>query len=73
MFCCENVLVYPVHISGEKFKNCTDLLLITNESKSNYVYIEDFNRFTCNKAKCKNKNNTFASIVYHVLVVKTFR
>ena len=72
MFCCENVLAYPVHISGEKFKNCMNLLLITNENKSNYVYIEDFKRFMCNKAKCKNKK-TFASIVYNVLVVKTFR
>ena len=72
MFCCENVLAYPVHISGKKFKNCMNLLLITNENKSNYVYIEDFNRFMCNIAKCKNKK-TFASIVYNVLVVKTFR
>ena len=32
-----------------------DLLLITNENKSRYVYVKDFNRFMCNKTKNKNK------------------
>ena len=32
-----------------------DLLLITDENKSHYVYIKDFNRFLCNKTKNKNK------------------
>ena len=32
-----------------------DLLLITDENKSHYVYINDFNRFICNKTKNKNK------------------
>ena len=32
-----------------------DLLLISNENKSHYVYIKDFNRFMCNKTKNKNK------------------
>ena len=32
-----------------------DLLMITDKSNSHYVYIEDFHRFMCNKAKCKNK------------------
>ena len=57
VFCYENNLVYPVHISNQKSKNCMDLLLITNENKSRYVYIKDFNRFMCNKTKCKNKNH----------------
>ena len=34
-----------------------DLLLISNQSKSHYVYIKDFDRFMFNKAK--NKNKTF--------------
>ena len=32
-----------------------DLLLITDENKSRYEYIKDFNRFMCNKTKNKNK------------------
>ena len=57
VFCYENNLVYPVHISNQKSKNCMDLLLITNKNKSHYVYIKDFNRFMCNNTKCKNKNH----------------
>ena len=34
-----------------------DLLLISNESKSHYVYIKDFGRFMCNKTK--NKHNKY--------------
>ena len=32
-----------------------DLLLISNENKSCYVYIKDFKRFMCNKTKNQNK------------------
>ena len=32
-----------------------DFLLISDENKSHYVYIKDFNRFMCNKIKNKNK------------------
>ena len=32
-----------------------DLLLITDDNKSHYVYIEDFNKFMSNKTKNKNK------------------
>ena len=32
-----------------------DLFLISNENRSHYVYIKDFNRFICNKTKNKNK------------------
>ena len=31
------------------------MLLISNENKSHYVYIKDFNRFMCNKTKNENK------------------
>ena len=57
VFCCENNLVYPVQISDAKFKNCMDLLTITDKSKSHYVCIKDFNRFMCNKTKCKTKKH----------------
>ena len=57
MFCYENTIIYPLYISGEKFSNCMDLLLIFEENKSHYVYIKDFNRLMFNKTK--NKNNKF--------------
>ena len=64
-FCYGNELTYPVYTSDQKFENCMDLLLITDKNKFHYVYIKDFNRFMCNKAKDK-------TIVYKVLVVKKF-
>ena len=41
MFCYENDLVYPVHVS--------------DKNKTHHVYIKDFNRFMYNKTKDKNK------------------
>ena len=55
VFCYENRLNYPIHVSGEKLSDCVDLLLIFDENKSRYVYIKDFNRFMFNKTKNKNK------------------
>ena len=54
VFCYENDLAYPVHTSHQKVKDCMGLLLTTNENKSHYVYIKDFNRFMCNKTNNKN-------------------
>ena len=51
MFCYENNLVYSVYVSNEDFENCVNLLMITDENKSHYVYIKGFNRFMCNKTK----------------------
>ena len=53
--CYENELTYPVYVSDQKFHNSMDLLLISDENKSHYVYIKDFNRFMCNKTKSKKK------------------
>ena len=55
VFCYENNLTYPAYLSDQKFHNSMDLLLISDENKSHYVYIKDFNRFMCNKTKNKNK------------------
>ena len=55
VFCYENGLTYLVYVSDQKFHNSMDLLLISNENKSHYVYIKDFQRFMCNKTKNKNK------------------
>ena len=53
----KNNLAYPVYLSDQECENCIDLLLITDENKSHYVYIKDFNRVMCNKAKNENKNH----------------
>ena len=55
VFCSENNLVYPVHISDKILENCMGLLLVTDKNKSHYVYIKNFNRFMCNKTRRKNK------------------
>ena len=57
VFCYENGLTYLVHVSHKTFKNCMDLLVVTNKNKSDYGYIKDFNRFMCNKTKCKVKKH----------------
>ena len=33
IFCYENSLTYPVYVLNEKFENCMDLLMITDENK----------------------------------------
>ena len=57
VFSYENESTYPVYVSVQKFKNCMDLLLITDENESHYVYIKDFNKFMCNKTQNKNKKH----------------
>ena len=39
VFCYENDLVYPVHISNPRLENCMDLLMRADQNKSHYVYI----------------------------------
>ena len=61
VFCYENKLTFPIYISGQKFENSMDLLLIINESKSRYMYVKDFDRFIFHKTKNKNKKYFFKS------------
>ena len=55
VFCYENKTVYPVYLSDQKFDDSIDLLMISNNFVSHYVYIKDFNRLMFNKTKNKNK------------------
>ena len=57
VFCYDNGLVYFVHISDEKFKNCMYLLLIKDGNKPHCIGIKDFNRFMYSKRKCKSKKH----------------
>ena len=68
VFGYENRLTFPIYISGQKFQNSMDLLLLIDDDKSHYVYIKDSDRFVFHKTK--NKKNGFVEVIYSVLVVK---
>ena len=55
VFCYENKLTFPIHVSNQIFENSTDLLLIIDGDKLHYVCIKDFDRFMFHKTKNKNK------------------
>ena len=56
VFCYENKLTYPLHISDQKFDHSMDLLIISDKIKSHYVYIKHFNKFMFNKTKKQTQN-----------------
>ena len=76
VFCYENGLTYLLHTSKQKFEDCMDLLLFNDENKSHYVYIYIYiSKYLTNLCSIKQiakTKNTFADIVYNVLVVKDF-
>ena len=55
VFCFENKVVYSVYLSNQGFNDSMDLLLISNNFTSHYVYIKDFNRLMFNKTRHKGK------------------
>ena len=71
MFCYENGLVYPVYVSDQDFRDCMDLLLITEEGRSHYVYIKSLTDSYAIRQSVKIKN-TFVDTVYNTLLVKEF-
>ena len=54
VFCYENRLTFPSHISNQKFENSMDILLITDGYKLHYVYNMTLT-FTFHKTNNKNK------------------
>ena len=54
VYCYDNKLIFPIYVSDQEFENSMDLLLVTDESKSYYVDIKDFDRFMFHKTKNKN-------------------
>ena len=66
IFSHENGLVYSVHVSDKKVEDYTDLLLITDENKSHYVYIKILTDLCVIRQEIRIKN-TFADTVYSVL------
>ena len=55
MFGYENELVFPIYVSDQKFQDSTDLLLLTKDDKSHYVYAKNVNTFMFHKTKNKNR------------------
>ena len=50
-----NKLVFLIYVSDQKFEDSMDLLLLTDDDKSHYVYIKEFDRSMFHKTKNKNK------------------
>ena len=69
VFCYENKLAFPIYVSDKKFKDSMDLLLLINDYKSYYVYIEILTHLCFIKQKTKIKNG-FLEVVYSALVMK---
>ena len=55
VFGYENGLVLPIFVSNQKHEDSMDLLLLTDDDKSHYVYIKEFDRSMFHKTKNKNK------------------
>ena len=55
VFGYENELVFPIYVSDKKFQDSMDLLLLTKDDKSHYVYSKDFNTLMFHKTKNRNK------------------
>ena len=72
VLCYENGLTYPVYVSDQTFRNSMDLLLISHENKSHYVYIKKILTNSCVTKQKIKKKFFFANVVYSGLVVKTF-
>ena len=49
--------VYPLYVSKKPYAQALNLLLITQESKSHYVFIKDFNRLMYSSTKHKDKKH----------------
>ena len=53
--CYENKLVFPIYASDQKREDSMDWLLLTDDDKSDFVHIKDFDRVLFHKTKNKNE------------------
>ena len=49
--------VFPLYVSKKCDEQVLNVLLISNEEKSHYVFIKDFNRLMYSKAKHKDRKH----------------
>ena len=57
VFGYENKQPFPIYVSKEKYEDFMNLLLITEETKTHYVFIKDFNKFMYNQTKQKERKH----------------
>ena len=55
--------VFPLYVSKKSNEQVLNVLLISNEEKSHYVYIKDFNRLMYSRTKHKEKK-TFLNVMF---------
>ena len=63
--------VFPLYVSKKFNEQVFNVLLISNEEKSHFVFIKDFNRLMYSKTERKEKN-TFVCHVYKILLLKRY-
>ena len=63
--------VFLLYVSKKSNEQVLNVLLISNEEKSHYVFIKDFNRLMYSKTEHKEKN-TFVCHVYKILLLKKY-
>ena len=63
--------VFPLYVSKKSNEQVFNVLLISNEEKSHFVFIKDFNRLMYSKTERKEKN-TFVCHVYKILLLKKY-
>ena len=57
VFGYEDKQPYPIYVSKERYENCMNLLLITENENKHYVLIKDFNKFMNNQTKHKERKH----------------
>ena len=57
VFGYENKQKYPIHVSKEKYEDCMNLLLITENENKHYVLIKHFNKFMYDVTKHKDSKH----------------
>ena len=62
VFCYEN-RVFPLYVSKKSNEQVLNVLLISNEENSHYVYIKDFNRLMYSRTKHKEKK-AFLNVMF---------
>ena len=71
VFCYPDNMVYSVYLSSQKFRNCMNLLLITDEI-SHIMSMSETLTDLCAIRQNVRLKIFFANIVYNILVVKEF-
>ena len=58
VFGYENKRFYPIYVCKQNNKHMLHLLLITEDEKTHYVLIKDFNRLLLNKTKHEHRKHS---------------